>query len=291
MAHGLVVALAVLGALGCAADEGPPRYFELRLEGVEAVSVSGAAVDAEVITEAAARAIAVARTFVDPARRSAPVVRGRLAVADLVDADGGHVLRVELEGEIPPEAVPRLGPALEATVELTHGDGRLEGDRDVADAVGRAVAAFDARVLLGVGTVHDVAGLLADPDPQIVQLALDHVARQRLRELADPVAALVDHRDPTTAAAAVECLGVVGGAEHSTLLVRRARLGDRATAQRLYEALGRLGGDEAIGFLEFAARNEDDPVLANVAASALRDAQAPRPPDARPNAGLRGHRP
>ncbi len=281
----------VTGALGCAPDAGPPRYFELQLEGVEAVNVGGEAVEAEVITAAAARAVEVARTFVDPRRREAPAVRARIGIADIEGTPGDHILRVELAGELPSEAVGQLGPALEATVELSHADGQLSGAVDVADAVARAVAALDARMLLGVGTVHDVAGLLDEPDPRLVELALTHVARQRIRELAGQVARLVNHSDPAAAAAAVECLGVVGGAEHADVLIRRAHGDDRAMAQRVYEALGRLGGDEAIGFLEFASRNEEDPMLANVAASALRDAQAPRPVEPPALARLRGHRP
>jgi hypothetical protein len=94
---------------------------------------------------------------------------------------------------------------------------------------------------------------------------IDH----RGREYADEVARLVPHPDERVALRAVECLGVVGEPRHARVLVQTPRLADRAYAQRIYDALARLGGEEAQGFLEFAARNEDDPLMMEVAADAL----------------------
>jgi hypothetical protein len=96
--------------------------------------------------------------------------------------------------------------------------------------------------------------------------------------------------DDRVMAAAFECLGLVGSTEHTAVMLAHVRLADRAQAQRLYDALAVLGGDEAAAFLEFAARNEDDPALADVARGALRRLVAPGgTTGAEPR--LRGHRP
>jgi hypothetical protein len=131
--------------------------------------------------------------------------------------------------------------------------------------------------------------LLGADDSQLVVLALMWIRDHPSRDVADAVAELLEHEDDTVALMAIECLGLVGTEAHAAALVRSLRLGDRAHAHRGYEALASLGGPHARGFLEFAARNEDDPSLAAAARRALdtvRSGAADRTGDPVP----RGHR-
>ncbi|MEM9461600.1 MAG: HEAT repeat domain-containing protein [Myxococcota bacterium] len=208
-------------------------------------------------------------------------------------SDQGHpVLGVYLVIE-PDDALAAdmdaTGGVLDANVELERRDHTLDLRRDLPIAVERALALLDAKVTIARGTAQEVAALLHDEDPEVILVALDGVERRRLRSLGDQVHTLLGHAQERVAIRAVECLGVVGGPEHAPGLLRSARLADRAHAHRLYEALANLGGEHARGFLEFAARNEEDPELASRAERALArlDDADPRPLKA---AVARGHR-
>jgi hypothetical protein len=191
-----------------------------------------------------------------------------VVVYDEVRTRDGQVLRLQLQVERPKALAARLSE-LEATVELERDDGRVDLRRDVPVALDRAVGVLEAKVRLAGGSADASARLLASEDPELVLLALGWSSSNRQRENAEAVAALLDHGDERVRLAAVECLGEIGGSEHVPRLVATARLSDRAHTGRLYEALGELGGPDARGFLEFAARNEDDPALADVALRSL----------------------
>jgi hypothetical protein len=83
------------------------------------------------------------------------------------------------------------------------------------------------------------------------------------------VVGLLDHADDRVALRAIECLGAIGSVQDTAALVRLSGLSDPLRAERVYEALGDLGGEDAVGFLGIAARNESDPDLASVAEAAL----------------------
>ena len=218
-----------------------------------------------------------------------PELPTEVRYGELADAGGSPVLRVELDVEPPDALRSELPPDLSATVELTRVDGRISVPRDLPVALERAVAVLDARLILARGGDAERAALLGQDDAEIIVLALDWVEANRARDLADAVAELVDHEEERVALRAVECIGVVGGPQHVRALIRRPRIADVAHANRLYEALANLGGDHAIGFLEFAARNEDDPDLAGLAQRALARIHAITPASPRSAAG-RGHR-
>ena len=114
-------------------------------------------------------------------------------------------------------------------------------------------------------------------NPELILLALGWAATHEQRENADAVAALLGHPDERVELAAIETLGKVGAPDHARQLVASAKLADRAHTGRLYEALAEIGGDEAFGFLDFAARNEDDPALAEIAQRALEQVQTAGP--------------
>ncbi len=217
----------------------------------------------------------------------------RLRYEERRSEDGVPVLRVHLVVEPDPgleQRLASLGGDLEAYVELERRDHTIDLRRDLPVAVERAIAIVDAKVTVITGTTTDVAALLADDDPEVVLVVLDAVEQRRLQEVGDAVYALLDHDDERVGLRAVECLGIVGRPEHAPGLLRAVRLADRAHANRLYEALANLGGSHARGFLEFAARNEEDPELASLAIRALARLESAGPVPRRSDAVARGHR-
>ena len=185
-------------------------------------------------------------------------------------------IAVEPDAELR-EALGGVGEELEAHVELERRDRTVELERDLPFAVKRALAILDAKITTARGDVADLQALLADEDPEVILVALGGIQRRSERSLGDAVYGLLGHDDERVALRAVECLGVIGGPEHAPGLLRGARLADRAHANRLYEALANLGGEDARGFLEFAARNEEDPELASLAEQALTRLDAKEP--------------
>ncbi|HWB76185.1 MAG TPA: HEAT repeat domain-containing protein [Nannocystaceae bacterium] len=281
--------IALLAACG-SDDAANARRFELRVYGVDARPVDGEIPDEEAVRQRIQEAVRISKAFVDPRHLDAPVLATRIGVGEVASAAGSRVLRVEVDATVPDELHATLGTAVDATIELERVDGRIVPAEDVPEALGRAVAVLDAKLSLVTGDESDARRLLGDPDPEIVVLALEHTQRQRWRQLADDVAAVLPGTDPRVTIAAVGCLGEIGRPEHARAMLEHVRLADTAQAQRLYEALAAVGGDEAAAFLEFAARNEDDPTMADVAERALRRLQT-RPEVADVDPTLRGHRP
>jgi hypothetical protein len=287
-----IVAVSGLAGPGCRDDDREAGGRRLGLDVTDiAFADVGGEIDETVVRDSVAEAVRTAkRLAADPAAERVGSLRGRIAIGAIESPQGGPILRVELVADTPTTLHASVGSRLDATVELERVDGTLQPAEDVPLAVGRAVAVLDAKLVLAGADADDVRRLLADTDPEIVLLALEHVGRRRMRAVADDVAGLLPNDDDRVVAAAVECLGLVGSSEHTAVMLKHVRLADRAQAQRLYEALAVLGGDEAAAFLEFAARNEDDPALADVARGALRRLHAPAGTDgALPE--LRGHRP
>lgn len=204
------------------------------------------------------------------------------------DAEG-IVVRLTLDMEVPPD-LAAVVDELEATVEVSRAQGDSAIREDLPLAAERAAAVLDAKVELA-RTPQSAAQYLRDPDAEIALVALDWVEAQRDLPAANVVAAMLRHPDDRVMLRAVEVLGQIGSSAEVPALIAAARLNDRAHTGRLYEALSTLGGPDAEGFLSFAARNEDDPALAQLAERALDVAQRSVPrADAPPVTARRGHR-
>lgn len=266
----LRVALASILAAACgSAAPAVPTAFELQIDTVTILAVDGAVPDEPGVRKAIREAARDLPSFVVVEETASPVLATAVRLGEIEAPDGGRVLRVEIEATVPAGQQSVLGRVVDATIELERRDGTLDADEDVPIALGRGVAVLDAKLRLARGGEAEARVLLGSSDPEIAVLALEQVMRQRWRALADDVAGLLEHGDDRVVMAAVECLGVVGSPEHAAALVKHVHLADADQARRLYDALASLGGSQARGFLEFAARNEDDPALADVAARAL----------------------
>lgn len=204
------------------------------------------------------------------------------------DADG-IVVRLQLGMEVPPDLAGVLD-ALEATVEVSRAQDDSAIREDLPLAAERAAAVLDAKVQLA-RTPQSAADFLREPDAEIALVALDWVEGQRDLVAAPVVATMLRHPDDRVMLRSVEVLGVIGSVAEVPALIAAARLNDRAHTGRLYESLAELGGADAQGFLSFAARNEDDPALAQLAERALDVAQRSVPrAEAPPVTAHRGHR-
>lgn len=228
------------------------------------------------------------------ARGSGPQLAARVEYEERVLQSGIPVLRVELTIDADEKLaidLASIGEEAGAYVELENRDQTIELQRDLPYAVERAISIVDTKVTTARGDETEVARLLQDEDPEVVIVALAGIRERRWRALGDAVFGLTEHEDPRVAIAAVHCLGAIGGPEHAPGMLKAARLSDRAHANRLYEALANLGGEHARGFLEFAARNEDDPELASAAERALAHLESVEPAPLAPEVGVgRGHR-
>jgi hypothetical protein len=298
---GLVLALGwAVGAIGCHSSE--PQTFALRVISID--THGGPALPEDRVRTIVRHSLEHAPSFV-PAERDqrSGTQHGDTLVAtfeyrELPDAtDHGRDLMVRLLVEVPESLRAELGPeGLDVTVLLERAAGEADLAYDLQLATDRVATILQARTDLARNTEGTVARLLGSRDPDRVILALEwirsHPQHAQSRAAADPVAALLEHRDDRVALLAIECIGEIGRAEHVTVLLERIQLADTDQVNRAYDALARLGGPEAEGFLEFAARNEDEPIrraaaeraLQSVAESAIVD---PRRGPRLPN---RGHR-
>ncbi len=207
---------------------------------------------------------------------------------------GGRAVELSVRVEAPAELRHELGEdALEATVSLDrpHTEGPSE---DLGVALGLALHVLDARLQLAAGDEDEVGRLLQSEDPALRILAMEWVRDHRLVEQLDGCVTSLGDEDLEVASVAVECVAAVGDERQVPVLLGHLRLADPGHTQRVYEALAELGGDKALDFLKFAARNEDDPDRRTTAREALARLEssggAPAPRLARLRPTPRGHR-
>jgi len=211
------------------------------------------------------------------------------------DADAGAM---ELVFARRSDAVLRLNIAvrdddetLDAAVELERAKGSVDWAEDVPLLVRRGLALLAAQRTLERGGDAQARALLRGDDTELVLLALEWAAEHRRVGLLDAMRLALGHPDPRISLAAIDALAVVGTPEDVPRLIEAARLSDRDHTGRLYAALGWLGGPEAVGFLTFAARNEEDPVLAELARASAEQARTRPAARRQPSPPLaRGHR-
>lgn len=209
----------------------------------------------------------------------------------------GDTPTLSLRAAVPaPEGLQSVLPGgLDTRVDLERDDGPVDLGRDLPLAADRLAGAIETKLALARGDVDAIIAALRSDDPNRVVLALDWIRTHRLRRYADAVVVLLEHPESAVTLAAVDCIGAIGSAEHARALVGSIRLWDRAHAHRVYDALSRVGGPDAIGFLRFAARNEEDGGLRVAAQTAVRrleteGARAAGPGSMGSSSVRRGHR-
>jgi hypothetical protein len=152
---------------------------------------------------------------------------------------------------------------------------------------GEEGAAIDAALIEQIGVAADemVDGVIAkealrragaDPlrqaltgDADRVQWALQIIADREIRELVEPVRALLRSADGTIADAAIGAAVALGDKEAVSALTEGIDFMDHERMRVVIEASAALGGDEAIQFLEFVTTGHEDPDIKAHAADAL----------------------
>lgn len=273
--------LAALLISGLAACGEPTARHPVRVE-----TLGGFA--EEEVTRALAAAFSASDQFALDSRTGA--LRARAALSQ---EGAAWVVRVEVE--VPPDLQPRFAVRTLGTA-AALGDAEPTAEA-IGRATGRAVQGIEAQLRLARGDAAAFAELLGSGEPEQLRVALRYVRDREERGLVAPLLPLLGHPDPRVRIEALDVIGALGTTEHAAAIVREVRLLDPGATREAYRALARLGGSDAIGFLRFAAANEDDASLRVEAERALSSALTGGGPSvAEPPRGVdlqkvaRGHR-
>lgn len=254
----VLAALVIVGLVGC--GEQAERYP------VQVEALGGAA---EVEVARALRAAFAESELFAPEGRSA-----LQAGAVLVQEGEAWLVRVEVE--VPP-ALQRAFAVHTIAAAATAGTGAAPpAEQELLRATREAVRGLEAQCRLARGDAAAFATLLASDEPEQLLVAARYVRDREDRTLVERLIPLLRHADPRVRIEALDVIGALGTNEHAAAIVREVRLLDPGAAREAYRALARLGGPDAIGFLRFAADNEDDASLRAEAERALSSALAGR---------------
>jgi hypothetical protein len=294
----LGLASSLVALVGCGDAE--PPVFRLRVTAID--SHGGPSLGEDRVRAILRRSLEHAPSFMPAERDQRSGGRKDTLVAtfeyrELPDAvDQGRDLLVRMSIDPPAALADRLGrEQLDVTVLLERKAGASDLASDLQLASDRLAAVLQARTDLALRTPGAVERLLGSGDADLVIPTLewirDHGDTSEARAAADRVTALISHDDEDIGLLAIEVIGQIGGPEHVPGLLEKVRLADTPQVNRAYDALARLGGPEARGFLQFAARNEDDPGRRAAAERALqRVDDSPSPPRRTARLSNRGHR-
>ncbi|MCY0985621.1 HEAT repeat domain-containing protein [Nannocystis pusilla] len=150
----------------------------------------------------------------------------------------------------------------------------------LAEAARRAITGLEAQCRLARGDASGLEVLLSSGEPSQILVALRYVSDREAREHAGRLLPLLRSEDTRVRMAVLDVLGTVGTFDHAAAIVREVHRLDPGATREAYRALARLGGTDAVGFLRFAAANEDDPELRAEAERALSSALSGKPPSA-----------
>lgn len=204
-----------------------------------------------------------------------------LEYRELPDAtDHGRDLLVRLSVQVPEPLEGRLGPdGLDCTVLLEREAGQADLAADLQQATDRLSTVLQARADVALGTAGAVERLLGSGDTELITLTLewlrDHPGEPTAIAAADQVVELIGLKAGTEAEEevgllALEAIGQIGGPEHVPTVLAHVQLSNPTQVSRAYDAIARLGGPDAEAFLEFAARNEEEPDQRAAAQRALK---------------------
>jgi hypothetical protein len=260
-----VVALGLALNLGC---ELPSGRAVVALERVTATSPELA----ERTEAAIAEAVAVSPDFAAEGGLGALRLAGWVSASDQGGRPqvGGRVgptaLFLYLELEVPAGLRRQFDvPAITARARL---DGPVPSEAGLRSAATGVLGVLALRFALAGGDAEAALLLLRSDDPELVLLALEWTRDHPSPVLADAVAVLVGNPELPVVRLALEVLAQIGDGRHAPAVVRRVERSP-ALAREGYATLAVLGGPDAVGFLRFAAANEDDLELQRQAERAL----------------------
>lgn len=297
---GLALGLALGFGSGCRGSAPAPQQFQLQVVSIDAHGGPKLAEDR--VRAIVRRSLERSPSFTHAERDQRSGARkdallATLEYRELPDAtDHGRDLMVRLNVEPPEELAARLGPTgLDITVLLERDAGDADLAADLQLATDRLTTILQARTDLALGTLGTVDRLLRSSDLELVLLTLewvrDHGDESQAGAAANRVTELINHDDEDVGLLALETIGRIGGPQHVPAVLERIRLTNTTQVSRAYDALAQLGGPEAEGFLQFAARNEDEPDRRAAAERALQQvADSDMVGQSRRRHPTRGHR-
>jgi hypothetical protein len=295
-----LLGLALGLALGSGCREPAPQPYQLQVVSIDAHG--GPKLPEDRVRAIVRRSLDRSPSFT-PAERDqrsggrSDALLATLEYRELPDAtDHGRDLMVRLTVEPPEQLAARLGPTgLDITVLLEREAGDADLATDLQLATDRLTTILQARTDLALGSSGAIDRLLRASDPELVLLTLawirDHGGEPEAAAAADQVTELITHDDEAIGLFALDIIGQIGGPQHVPAVLERIRLTDTTQVSWAYDALAQLGGPEAKGFLQFAARNEDEPDRRAAAQRALqRVADSDMVGQSRRRHPTRGHR-
>jgi hypothetical protein len=107
-------------------------------------------------------------------------------------------------------------------------------------------------------SLKGIRGWLQSPNPSVIAFSLKLVAIHHQFELHDQVATCLQHRNAPVRMQAVRCLREIYNENTSRLLIDHYPEKDRAYKEATLEALGVIGAESSISFLQEALQNEDN---------------------------------
>lgn len=254
--------LTLAAAVACGAGEG-------RHPVALALSLPGPALEFEQAMRAALQAALQASTTFAPAGAPGAPIRGE---ATLAPEGAGERWTVWVTVEVPDELRSQFAVATISAAATVRPAAERPGEEEVATAVKRAVAGLEAQCRLARDDLGGLDTLLSSGEPLQILVALRYVSDRRATAQADRLLPLLRSDDARVRSAVLDTLGAVGTGDHAAAIVREAHRLDPGATRAAYRALARLGGPDAIGYLRFAAENEDDPELRAEAERALSSA-------------------
>lgn len=270
------------GLAGCGAGDGgrapvtvervlagsPEREASLRAALGAALERSAEFVDASGRLGALRLAVWLSASDQDGPLHAAAVGHGALEDAA---SPSPSALFLHVELEVPSDLRSQFDvPAITTRMRLPDTDPAAPALASAAEA---ALQVLNLRLGVARGRGDAAAALLGADDPELKLLALEWIRDHPGPGLADAVAGQLEQGDPEVVALALEVLTAIGEARHAAAVVRRVERSP-ALAREGYRALAVLGGADAVGFLRFAAANEDEPGLRAEAERALSAALA-----------------
>ena len=264
-----LASVASLGACDKSQETGPQP---VRIEGVHQRTGDGGVIDeGHLVTRLGGSLGERANLRIAGSTDRGSSLGAELWYQEKVTEDGEREVYLQAQIEVPADLRSSIGGLIHATVILEREvGGQASLDDDVVAAAGRAFAVLDTRLALARGDQGVVRELLGDDDPELVLLALEWIREHTPAAFAGDLVASLEHQDDRVSALAVECLGYTGDRSLVGPILRNARPMSRLQIREVYRALARLRGADALGYLRFAAANEDDSLLQEEAERSLR---------------------
>lgn len=265
----LALFFAVVAA--CAPAAGASGPYGVRIARVHHRQVDGEVVDARGLTPGLDGSLDGLHHLAPagPSHRRAEL-GAELWLHEQMNGEGGRDLFLQAQVEVPPRLRGLLGAVVHASVLLERSGGEGAFEEDARTAAERAFIVLDTRFALAEADPEAVRRLLQAEDPELVILALEWIRENAPRDFAAEVVPLLGHGDERVAALAIECLGYSGDPGYAAVIIRNAQPMRRGPMREVYRSLARLRGADALGFLRFAAANEDENSLREEAERALR---------------------